>query len=180
MIAALSPLFVVVYLAFLAERLLEIAIHRRNAKRLTARGARWLGADGFGWILLAQWLLFLGLLVEVPLAPWSGEAPWTWALLVVLALSQALRYWAVATLGERWAIRVVTVSDAPRIVGGPYRFFPHPNYVAVMVEAIVLPLAFGAYATLAVVVPLQIFSLWRRIKLEESALGAADAAFHRA
>lgn len=173
---AVTPLFGAVLAFYAIERALEIAIHRRNAKRLSARGARWFGPhDGFALIVLAQAVLFGGLMIETVLAPWSGGASaWAWPLLVVLALAQALRYWCITTLGERWAIRVVTVSDAPRVVGGPYRFLPHPNYLVVMVEAIALPLAYGAYATLAIVVPLQAIALWRRIGIEERALREAQ------
>jgi methyltransferase len=87
-----------------------------------------------------------------------------------------LRYWCITTLGWRWTIRVVTVPGMDRIVGGPYRWFPHPNYVAVMSEAILLPLAFGAWTTLLVVVPLQLLALWRRVRFEEGALGDAHRA----
>lgn len=177
MTRSLSPLFLVVYLAISAERALELALNRRNSRRLAARGATWYGEnDGFALILLAQGVLFVGTFVEVAAAPWSGVKAWTWPLIGVLVLAQVLRYWCITTLGDRWNIRIVTVRDAPRIVGGPYRFFPHPNYLAVMAEAIALPLAFGAYGTLAIVGPLQAIALWRRIRIEEHALQEADRA----
>jgi len=163
---------------FAIERALEIMIHRRNARKLTARGARWFGPrDGFALILAAQAALFAGVVAEVAFAPWAREHRGTWTLIAVLALAQALRYWCITTLGDRWAIRVVTVDDAPRIVRGPYRFFPHPNYLAVMVEAIALPLAFGAWGTLALAAPLQLVALWRRIRIEERALGEASQSY---
>lgn len=156
-----------------AERALELAIHRRNAARLRARGAVWHADDGFGAILVAQLALFGLWPLETILAPWAGVHAWTWPLLALVVVAQALRYWCIATLGERWAIRVVTVPDAPRIVGGPYRWMRHPNYAVVAAEAALLPLAFGAYAALAVVVPLQLWALRRRIAREERALGSS-------
>jgi methyltransferase len=163
--------------AILAERVLELAINRRNARLLRERGALWLAHDGFALILASQMLLFTLTSAEVAWAPWSGERGlWTWALVGLLVAAQALRYWCIATLGWRWSIRVVTVPGTPRIVGGPYRLFPHPNYVVVMVEAVLLPLAFGAWGTALVVAPLQLAALWRRIRLEERALGAAEPA----
>ena len=36
-----------------------------------------------------------------------------------------------------------------RVTGGPYRFFSHPNYVAVVVEGIALPLVHTAWITAA-------------------------------
>lgn len=170
-----SALLGAVIAFFAVERALEIAIHRRNAKRLRAAGAVWVERDGFGLILASQILLFAGTAIEASVAAWGGPKPWTLAILVALALAQVLRYWCITTLGWRWSVRVVTVPGAPRIVGGPYRWFPHPNYAVVLAEALLLPLAFGAYATLLVVVPLQVVALRRRIRLEEAALGGAFA-----
>lgn len=133
-----------------------------------------MGRDAFPLILAAQVVLFVGTWAEVTAAAWSGAHALTWAILAALVLAQALRYWCITTLGERWTVRVVTLPGAPRITTGPYRFFPHPNYVAVMAEAILLPLAFGAYATLLVAAPLQLYALWRRIRREEEALRAAQ------
>lgn len=174
MVAASTLLFAV--LAFFAfERTAELVIDRRNARALHARGAVWYGPhDGFRLIVLAQGALFVGTFVEASVAPWAGAQPWTWVCLALLLLAQALRYWCIATLGWRWAIRIVTVPGAARITSGPYRWFPHPNYAVVMAEAVLLPLAFGAWVTLVVAAPLQLVALWRRIRLEERALGQAQ------
>lgn len=166
-----ASLFVGVLAFFAVERALEIAIDRRNSRILTARGARWFGPrDGFALILTAQVLLFGGLIVEELLFHRWEMKPWTVPLALALALAQALRYWCIGTLGWRWSIRIVTIPGAERIARGPYRWFAHPNYAVVMAEAILLPLALGAYVTLLVAAPLQFVALWRRVRLEESAL----------
>ncbi|MEA3200609.1 MAG: methyltransferase [Thermoplasmata archaeon] len=163
-------LLAVVVLLLLAERAAELALNRRNARRLAASGAVWLRADGFGLILASQVALVAGLVLEGGFAPWAGTGWWTWPLLAVALLCQAFRYWAIGTLGWRWSIRVVTVPGAPRVVAGPYRWVPHPNYAAVMVEALALPLAFGAWLTALAMVPLLGVALARRIRREERAL----------
>ena len=172
----LEPLFAAVVLLLAAERMGELFLNRRNTRWLTERGAVWHGRDGFGLILAAQVLLFALLGAEVTLSPWAGTGWWTWPALAVALLAQGLRYWCIATLGPRWNIRVVTLPGAPRIAHGPYRWFPHPNYVAVLTEIVVLPLAFGAWLTLLVLVPLKLLALWRRIRHEEEALGRAQPA----
>ena len=169
-------LLAVVILLMAAERGVELAINRRNSAWLREQGAVWMGKDGFPLILASQVVLFAGTATEATLAPWAGTAWWTWPALLLLALAQVLRYWCIATLGRRWSIRVVTLPGAPRITGGPYRFLPHPNYLVVISEALLLPLAFGAWATLAIVVPLQAVALLRRIRLEEGALRQAEPA----
>lgn len=168
-----ATLLVVTLLLLGAERLGELVLNRRNVRILRSHGARWHAADGFGLILATQVLLVAGLVLEGFLAPWSGPAWWTWPLLGVALLCQGLRYWAITTLGWRWNIRVVTVPGAPRILRGPYRFVPHPNYVAVFVEALALPLAFGAWATALIMLPLMATALARRIRAEEAALRTA-------
>lgn len=167
--------FTVAYSLLAAERLLELAINRHNTRLLAQRGAIWTPNDGFRLILLAQVVLFLGLPVEALFAPWALVGWWTWALLALAVLAQALRYWCIKTLGERWSIRVVTVPGAPRILRGPYRFLRHPNYLAVATEALVFPLAFGGLATAAVVFPLQLWAIVRRVRVEERALATAAA-----
>ena len=153
-----------------AERIGELLLNRRNARRLAARGAVWHGPDGFRLIVATQTLLFLLVPLEVALAPWSGAGWWTWPLLAIALAAQALRYWCIATLGERWNVRVVTLPGAAPVAGGPYRWLRHPNYLAVLAEMVVLPLAFGAFAAAALLVPLKLVALRRRIAVEDRAL----------
>lgn len=171
-----ATVFLVSVLGFFAiERTAEIAINRRNSRSLRTMGARWYGEDdGFRLILAAQVVLFGGTLVEGLAAPWAGFKPWSWLCVALLMLAQVVRYWCIATLGSRWSIRVVTVPGEARITRGPYRWFPHPNYAVVMAEVVLLPLAFGAWATLLVAAPLQLLALSRRVRIEERALSRTE------
>ena len=158
-----------------AERFAEIVLNRRHTKWLARHGARWHGADGFTLILLSQIALFALPIIETVWAPWAGPGWWTWPLLVIAFAAQVLRYWVIQTLGSRWNIRVVTLPGAPRITTGPYRFLTHPNYLAVAIEAAVIPLALGAWLSACIVVPLALTALARRIRFEETALDASIA-----
>ena len=83
-----------------------------------------------------------------------------------------LRWWAVASLGDRWNVRVIVVpGDAP-LKRGPYRWVRHPNYIAVIAEMLFVPLAGGAWVTAIVFSALNALLLRVRIRDEESALGA--------
>ncbi len=91
--------------------------------------------------------LFVGCLLEVPLAdrpflPWLG-----WPMLALLVGAHALRWWCIRTLGPQWNTRVIRVPGAPLVTGGPYRWLRHPNYVAVVVEGFALPLVHTAWIT---------------------------------
>ena len=65
------------------------------------------------------------------------------------------------------------------VTAGPYRFVRHPNYVAVFVELLALPLVHGAYLTAVAGTLLHLLILRRRVSLEESVL-MADEGYRRA
>jgi methyltransferase len=158
------------------ERLAELVVSARNARWSFARGAVESGRGHFPPMVALHTGLLLACLVEVhaadrPFVPWLG---WT-ALMLVLA-SQALRWWCIATLGPRWNTRVIVVPGLPLVSRGPYRWIPHPNYVAVVVEGIALPLVHTAWITaLGFTVLNAILLLGFRIPAEERALQAAAA-----
>jgi methyltransferase len=88
-----------------------------------------------------------------------------------VALSQALRWWCVATLGHRWNTLVIVLPQAPLIRRGPYRWLHHPNYVAVVVEGAALPLVHTAWLTAAFFTLANALLLTVRIRVENAALG---------
>lgn len=147
-----------------AQRLGELALSRRNTRRLMARGAREAGSAHYPLIvgLHAAWLAGLWWLA------WDRpvRAPW---LAVYLAL-QGLRIWTLASLGERWTTRIVVLPGEPLVRRGPYRLFPHPNYAVVAGEIAVLPLVFGMALYAAVFSALNAAVLWIRIRAESAAL----------
>jgi methyltransferase len=89
---------------------------------------------------------------------------------VLVAAAQALRWWCIATLGRQWNTRVVVIPDAARVTRGPYRFLAHPNYVAVVVEGVALPLVHTAWLTAAVFTAANAVLLRTRIHVENAAL----------
>jgi methyltransferase len=94
-------------------------------------------------------------------------------MLALVVLSQALRWWCVRTLGHRWNTLVIVVPQAPLIRRGPYRWLHHPNYVAVVVEGIALPLVHTAWLTAACFTLANALLLTVRIRVENAALGYA-------
>lgn len=157
----------------LLERGAELVLNRRHVRWLERAGAVFHPRDGLGLIVVVQSLLFVLLPLEALSSPWAAIGWWTWPLLALALAAQGLRYWVITTLGPRWCIRVATLPGKDRILGGPYRWMRHPNYVAVATETLVLPLAFGAYGTAALLSVLQAVALARRIRCEDHALRAA-------
>ena len=120
--------------------------------------------------------LLVGALVEVwvadrPFLPWLG-----WLALALALASQGLRWWCILTLGPRWNTRVIVVPGLPLVTRGPYRWLSHPNYVAVVVEGVVLPLVHTAWVTAVVFTVLNAVLLTVRLRVENRALAAATAA----
>lgn len=158
------------------ERLAELVVSARHARWSFARGGVESGRGHFPPMVALHTGLLLACLVEVhaadrPFLPWLG-----WPALALVLASQALRWWCIATLGPRWNTRVIVVPGLPLVTGGPYRWIPHPNYVAVVVEGIALPLVHTAWVTaLAFTVLNAVLLLGFRIPAEERALQAAVA-----
>jgi methyltransferase len=94
-------------------------------------------------------------------------------MLAVTVLANGLRWWCIATLGERWTARVIVLPGAPLVRSGPYRWFAHPNYVAVIVEGAALPLTGSAWITACAFTVLNAALLTVRIRCETRALAAA-------
>ena len=67
----------------------------------------------------------------------------------------------------------MVVPGLTRVTGGPYRWVPHPNYVAVVVEGIALPLVHTAWITASVFTVLNAGLLTVRIRAENHALAGA-------
>jgi methyltransferase len=161
--------------AIIAQRLAELAISARHARRVLAYGGREYGAGHFPFIVLVHVLFPLMLATEV--IALGARPPAMWPLwLVVWLAAQALRYSAIHALGDRWNVRIIVLPGTPRVSSGPYRFFSHPNYVAVVTELIAAPLLFGAWRTAIVITVLNAFALAARIRAENAALDAADRA----
>jgi methyltransferase len=169
-------LFDLVVVATALERLAELVVSARNARWSFARGGRESGRDHFPAMVALHSALLVACVVEVHVAerPFIPAVGWT-ALAAVVA-SQALRWWCIATLGPRWNTRVIVVPGLPLVDRGPYRWLRHPNYVAVVVEGLALPLVHTAWVTALVFTVLNaVLLLGFRIPAEERALTAAEA-----
>jgi methyltransferase len=167
--------FLALLLLTAGERVAELLLSRRNARRAFARGGVEVGQRHYRFMVVFHTLFLVACLVEGALRPFPGTLGFL-ALAGALA-AQALRWWAIGTLGDRWNVRVIVVPDALPVVGGPYRFVRHPNYVAVALELACLPLVHGAWLTALVFTLGNALLMIVRIRVEEQALGRrwADA-----
>ena len=167
-------LFLAVLAFVVLERVVELVLTRRNAARLQKRGGIEVGATHF----LPMAILHTALLIAAPAEVFLLDRPWmTWVsplALLTVAATMGLRYWAIASLGDRWTARVFVVPGEPPVVRGPYRWLRHPNYLAVILEVAALPLVHGAWLTALVCSIVNAFVLRTRIRVEETALEEAS------
>ncbi len=174
--------YLLLVLATGVERLVELVISSRNAREAFAQGGIEYGRSHFPWMVLLHTGLLAACLAEVwfgdrPFLPWLG-----WPMLALVLLSQALRYWCIASLGRQWNTRVIVVPGLSLVARGPYRWLRHPNlrhpnYLAVVVEGLALPLVHTAWITaIAFTVLNAVLLLGFRIPVENRALASLGPA----
>lgn len=167
---ALPGAYSLLVAAVAAERVFELVLSRRNERRLLARGAVQAGAGHYPWMVALHTLFLAACVAEVWLLersfhPWLGLA-----MLALVLLAMSLRYWVVSTLGERWTTRVYWLPGEARIESGPYGYLRHPNYLAVCVEMVALPLVHTAWLTAVVFSLANALLLRHRIRVEDAAI----------
>ena len=158
-------IFSVVVLAFLTgQRLAELGVARRNTAMLRSAGAMEYGARHYPFMIAlhAAWIAGLWLLA------WNRPISLPW--LALFAVLQAGRLWVLATLGRRWTTRILVLPGETLVREGPYRWVKHPNYLVVIGEIAVLPLAFGLPLYALAFSLLNAWMLTVRIRAENEAL----------
>ena len=156
-----------------AERLVELAVSRRNAAWSFAHGGREFGRGHYPVMVSMHALLLVSCVVEVatahrPFIAWLG-----WPMVAVVVASTVVRWWCVAVLGKHWNPRLIVIPGAPLVRRGPYWWMHHPNYTAVAAEVAALPLVHSAWVTALVFSLANALVLNVRIQAENGALGYA-------
>jgi methyltransferase len=164
-------IYLAILAALVAERAFELWLSKRNARLAFARGGIELGRGQYR-IIATFHALFIAACAAgaVRYAPAFPPAL-SIAALAGEAAAQALRYWSAATLGQKWNTRIIVIPGEEPVTGGPYRYIRHPNYAAVALEIVCVPLMRGLVIVAAVFSIANALLLLSRIRLEERALG---------
>ncbi|MDJ0612134.1 MAG: isoprenylcysteine carboxylmethyltransferase family protein [Rhizobiaceae bacterium] len=145
------------------QRLSELVIAKRNTERLLSRGAQEHGASHYP-VMVSMHTAWIIALVVFGI---GQEVNMFW--LALFASLQGLRVWILTSLGERWTTRII-VLDEPLVLAGPFKYFRHPNYMLVIAEIIVAPMALGLWWIALLFTALNAAMLYVRIGEEEKAL----------
>lgn len=165
--------YVVLILAVALERLAELVVSRRNLAWAMRRGGREHGFGHYPFMVVLHAGLLVACLVEAThrsFIPALG-----WSMFAVVVLAQALRWWCITTLGPRWNTRIIVIPGLPLVERGPYRWLRHPNYVAVVLEGIALPLVHSGWITAVAFTLVNAGLLLVRISAENAAMAQALA-----
>jgi methyltransferase len=162
-------LLAVVFIPMLVEA--RIAAINERAQR--ARGGVEPKDDVYRIMRIAYPGVFLAMILEAAVRPGHGYVPAGAALFL---LAKSLKSWAIVSLGDAWTFRVIVRPGVPLVASGPYRWLRHPNYVAVAGELVAVALMSGARFAGPLGTLLFTLLMWRRIAVEERALGSSGAA----
>jgi methyltransferase len=167
-------LSVILYLVLLVVvallRFCELRISRLHQRQMVEQGASKVNDPRFRWMVLVHTLVLVGAAVEVvflhrPFYPVFGTV-----CFIIFLAANAVRWWVIRTLGAHWNVQVMNSTGMGVITTGPFRYVRHPNYAAVFVEMLVLPLIHTAWITAIAGSIAHVVVLSQRLATEEPVL----------
>jgi methyltransferase len=176
-------LSVIAYLALLllvaVLRIVELQISLRHQREMVAHGAAKINDPRFRWMVLLHTAVLIGAALEVvflhrPFIPILAAV-----CFVIFLAANAVRWWVIRTLGQHWNVQIMNSTGLGVITTGPFRYVRHPNYAAVFVEMLVLPLIHTAWITAIAGSLAHIVVLSQRLSTEERVL-FSDAQYRAA
>jgi methyltransferase len=160
-------------------RIYELQISKRHQREMVAHGALKVADPIFRTMVLLHTGVLIGAALEVGFLH-RPFYPLLFAVcFAVFLAANVVRWWVIRTLGEHWNVEVMDSTGMGVITNGPFRYVRHPNYAAVFVEMLALPLMHCAWITAAVGTAAHMLVLSRRINTEERVL-FSDARYREA
>ena len=161
--------FYVLWSLLIVQRIYELYLSNKHKREMKILGAIQYDLKGYKFIVVMHISFFVCMVIE---NLYHGHInQFSYSLFVVFVLAQLLRYWAIVSLGKFWNTKIIVLREVIIIKKGPYKYFKHPNYAAVIIEFFSIPLIFSLYYCAIIFSTLNLFVLFRRIKIEEKALG---------
>jgi len=166
-------------LAVAALRFVELGISKRHQKQIVADGGSKVTDPKFIWMVALHTGVLIAAAVEVvllrrPFIP--ALAALSFALFLV---ANCVRWWVIRTLGQHWNVQVMDSTKLGVITSGPFAYVRHPNYAAVFLEMLFLPLIHTAWITAIAGSVAHVIVLSQRLSTEEKVL-FADPAYRAA
>ena len=167
-------LSVILYLALLlgvaAMRIFELRISKRHQQQMTSRGAAKVKDPYFRWMAMFHTMVLIGAAAEVVFLHRPFISALAIPMFALFLAANLVRWWVIRTLGEHWNVQVVDSTKLGFVSSGPFRYVRHPNYAAVFVEMIALPLIYAAWITALVGAVAHVIVLSLRLSVEDPVL----------
>jgi len=160
-------------------RLYELLISRRHQREMLAHGAQKVADPRFRWMVFLHTSVLVGAALEVVFLHRPFYPVFAAVCFAIFVAANVVRWWVIRTLGEHWNVQVMNSTGMGVITDGTFRYVRHPNYAAVFVEMLVLPLMHCAWITAALGSAAHIAVLSQRLATEERVL-FSDARYREA
>ena len=148
-------------------RIGELLLSKRNEKWLLQNGAIEYGSEHYPWIVLLHAGFIVALVIEYVTQP---IASYSLVLIVLYFFLIVFKVWTIFSLGKLWNTKIYRIKEFPLIKKRMYKYIKHPNYMIVIAEIALIPLAFHLYYTAVIFSLLNLMMLYVRIKEENKAL----------
>jgi methyltransferase len=176
-------LSVILYLLLLVVvavlRFVELGISKRHQQQMVADGASKVNEPRFYWMVVLHTAVLIGAALEVVFLHRPFIPVLATVCFVIFLAANVVRWWVIRTLGEHWNVQVMNSTSLGVITTGPFKYVRHPNYAAVFVEMLVLPLIHTAWITAIAGSLAHILVLSQRLSTEERVL-FSDAQYRAA
>jgi isoprenylcysteine carboxyl methyltransferase (ICMT) family protein YpbQ len=168
----MHPLLLALFIGALLLRLGSVAVSRRHAKALKARGAREYGRSTSHLLAAAHVMFYGGALLE---GLWRSTQPtgWTTVGMVLYGMSIMALVLIWRELKGLWTVKLIIASNHTLNQSALFRWVRHPNYfLNIIPELVGLALIMGAWLVLLIGLPLYLLVLRARIVQEEQVMKA--------
>jgi methyltransferase len=160
-------IFIVFILFLVFQRLAELYVSSKNEKWLLKNGAVEYGKEHYPFIVAMHTLFIISVIAEYI---WRDNTVVNYALIILFFVLIVIKAIVISTLGHYWNTKIYKVPGTRPVATGIYKYIKHPNYIIVICEIAIIPLAFGLYYTAVVFTLLNGIMLTVRIKKENEVL----------
>ena len=159
--------FIIFILFLIFQRLAELYVSSKNEKWLLRNGAIEYGKEHYPFMVAMHTLFIVSLIAEYI---WRDGTTVSYPLIILFFVLIIIKVIVISTLGNYWNTKIYKVPGTRPVATGIYKYIKHPNYMIVICEIAIIPLAFGLYYTAIVFTLLNAVMLTVRIKKENEVL----------
>lgn len=160
-------IFIVFMLFLIFQRLAELYVSSKNEKWLLKNGAVEYGKEHYPFMVSMHTLFIISIIAEYL---WRDDSIVSYPLIILFFVLIIIKVIVISTLGHYWNTKIYKVPGTRPVATGIYKYIKHPNYIIVILEIAIIPLAFGLYYTAVIFTLLNAAMLYVRIRKENEVL----------